>query len=128
MASKEQTTGTEQINRAIQQLDQVTQQNSATSEELAAAAKELATQAEQLQQAIAFFRVDEMDQQTLNDEKDAFAVIQPKFPHRKTDYLPHHKDIEQEKGNGNGNSRSYPFDTEELGETGDDQDDEFERY
>ena len=56
-ASKEQTSGTDQINRAIQQLDTVTQQNSATSEELSATAEELASQAEMLQQTIAFFNV-----------------------------------------------------------------------
>jgi methyl-accepting chemotaxis protein len=57
-ASKEQTTGAGQINRAIQQLDQVTQQNSATAEELSATAEELSSQAEHLQQTIAFFQVD----------------------------------------------------------------------
>ncbi len=50
-ASKEQSSGARQINRAIQQLDQVIQENAATSEELAG-------QAEQLQQAIAFFKTD----------------------------------------------------------------------
>ena len=50
-ASKEQTAGAEQINRAIQQLDQVIQENASSSEELAG-------QAHQLQQAIAFFKTD----------------------------------------------------------------------
>ena len=57
-ASREQSSGVEQINRAIQQLDQVTQHNSATSDTLAATAKELAAQAEQLQHATAFFQVE----------------------------------------------------------------------
>jgi methyl-accepting chemotaxis protein len=61
-ASKEQNIGTGQINRAIQQLDQVIQQNAATSEEMASTAEELATQAEHLQQAIAFFKTDNIDQ------------------------------------------------------------------
>lgn len=56
-ASREQSAGTDQINKAIQQLDQVTQSNSATSEELAAMAEELASQAVQLQHTIAFFKV-----------------------------------------------------------------------
>lgn len=56
-ASREQSTGTGQINKAIQQLDTVTQQNSATSEEMAATAEELASQADMLQQTIAFFAV-----------------------------------------------------------------------
>ncbi len=57
-ASKEQKTGADQINRAIQQLDTVIQQNSASSEEMAATAEELASQADALQQTIAFFQVD----------------------------------------------------------------------
>ena len=56
-ACKEQDTGADQINRAIQQLDQVIQQNAGASEEMASTAEELASQAEQLQGTIAFFRV-----------------------------------------------------------------------
>jgi methyl-accepting chemotaxis protein len=63
-ASREQTTGTGQINKAIQQLDTVTQQNSATSEEIAATAEELAAQADMLRQTIAFFRVKGGDEST----------------------------------------------------------------
>jgi methyl-accepting chemotaxis protein len=56
-ASREQQTGGEQVNRAIQQLDQVTQQNATNSEELATTATELATQAESLKTAITVFKV-----------------------------------------------------------------------
>ena len=127
-ASKEQTTGTEQINRAIQQLDQVTQQNSATSEELTATAEELAAQAEQLQQAIAFFIVDEMDQKPLNDDAYSVAAIGPKFPHRTREHFVYQKGMTQEKGIGNDKSRGHLFDSDQPGETGDNQDEEFERY
>ena len=127
-ASKEQTTGTEQINRAIQQLDQVTQQNSATSEELTATAEELAAQAEQLQQAIAFFIVDEMDQKPLNDDAYSVAAIGPKFPHRTREHFVYQKGMTQEKGIGNDKSRGHLFDCDQPGETGDNQDEEFERY
>jgi methyl-accepting chemotaxis protein len=58
-ASAEQSTGAEQVNKAIMQLDQVIQQNAAASEEMASTAEELSSQAEVLQSAIAFFRVDE---------------------------------------------------------------------
>lgn len=68
-ASREQDSGTQQINQAVQQLDQVTQQNSATSEELAATAEELAGQAEMLQQAISFFKTDEVDNAVLQKEQ-----------------------------------------------------------
>ena len=72
-ASKEQYAGTEQINQAIQQLDHVTQQNAATSEELASTAEELAAQGEMLQQTIAFFKMDDIDQ-TAQAEK--YAITQ----------------------------------------------------
>lgn len=56
-ASAEQSTGANQVNKAIQQLDQVIQQNAAASEELASTAEELSSQAEQLQASIGFFTV-----------------------------------------------------------------------
>ncbi|HBG06773.1 MAG: chemotaxis protein [Geobacteraceae bacterium GWC2_58_44] len=56
-ACKEQDTGAEQINKAIQQLDQVIQQNAGASEEMASTAEELASQAGQLQGTIAFFKI-----------------------------------------------------------------------
>jgi len=58
-ACREQDTGADQINQAIQQLDKVTQQNAGASEEASATSEELAAQAEQLQTTIAFFRTDE---------------------------------------------------------------------
>jgi methyl-accepting chemotaxis protein len=57
-ASREQDAGAEQINKAIQQLDQVIQQNASASEEMASTAEELTGQSEQLQDLIAFFRVE----------------------------------------------------------------------
>ena len=58
-ASREQDTGADQINRAIQQLDQVIQANAGASEEMASTAEELSSQAEQLQTAVAFFKIDD---------------------------------------------------------------------
>ena len=55
-ASGEQSSGAEQVNKAVQQLDQVIQQNAAASEEMASTAEELSAQAEVLQSAIAFFK------------------------------------------------------------------------
>jgi methyl-accepting chemotaxis protein len=54
-ASKEQTTGADQINSAIQQLNQVIQQNAGAAEEMASTAEELASQAEQQQGMIESF-------------------------------------------------------------------------
>ncbi|MEW5774490.1 MAG: methyl-accepting chemotaxis protein [Thermodesulfobacteriota bacterium] len=56
-ASREQDAGAEQINKAIQQLDQVIQQNAAAAEEMASTSEELSSQAVQLQQTMAFFRL-----------------------------------------------------------------------
>ncbi|HEY4556507.1 MAG TPA: methyl-accepting chemotaxis protein [Lysobacter sp.] len=58
-ASLEQASGVGQINSAMTQLSQVTQQNAAASEELAATAEEMSSQAEQLQQAMAFFSLEQ---------------------------------------------------------------------
>ncbi|GFO56004.1 chemotaxis protein [Geomonas sp. Red276] len=55
-ACREQDTGAEQINKAIQQLDQVIQANAGASEEMASTAEELSSQAEQLQTSVSFFK------------------------------------------------------------------------
>lgn len=57
-ASIEQTSGTNQINNAIQQLNQVTQQSAAIAEEMATSAEELSSQAEQLKEIVSYFKVD----------------------------------------------------------------------
>ncbi len=57
-ASKEQDTGADQVNKAIQQLDQVIQQNAAAAEEMASTSEELNAQADQLQETISFFKSD----------------------------------------------------------------------
>jgi methyl-accepting chemotaxis protein len=58
-SSKEQTTGTDQINVSIQQLNQVIQQNAGSAEEMASTAEELASQANHLMETMTFFRVNE---------------------------------------------------------------------
>jgi methyl-accepting chemotaxis protein len=56
-SSREQSSGADQVTKAITQLDSVIQQNSAASEELAASAEELSGQAIGLQEAMAFFKL-----------------------------------------------------------------------
>ncbi len=58
-ASKEQTSGADQINSAIQQLNQVIQQNAGMAEEMSSTAQELSAQAGQLQSSISFFKIEE---------------------------------------------------------------------
>ena len=57
-ASIEQSTGIEQVNRALNQMDEVTQQNSALVEENAATAKTLEHQAKSMDEQVAFFQID----------------------------------------------------------------------
>ncbi|HET7506715.1 MAG TPA: methyl-accepting chemotaxis protein, partial [Kofleriaceae bacterium] len=58
-ASREQSAGIEQTNKALQDLDRVTQQNASAAEQMAATSAELSSQAQQLQTAIAFFQIDD---------------------------------------------------------------------
>ncbi|MGV2287729.1 methyl-accepting chemotaxis protein [Trinickia sp. YCB016] len=58
-ASEEQSTGIDQVARAVTQMDQVTQQNAALVEEAAAAAHSLEDQASKLRATVAVFRLDD---------------------------------------------------------------------
>jgi methyl-accepting chemotaxis protein len=56
-ASQEQSTGIDQVNKAVTQMDQVTQANAAQTEELSSTAQSLAAQAAQLQALVGGFKV-----------------------------------------------------------------------
>jgi methyl-accepting chemotaxis protein len=56
-SSSEQSSGVNQINKAVSQLDSVAQQNASASEELASTAEELTSQAESLKNSIGFFKI-----------------------------------------------------------------------
>ncbi|CAB3700285.1 methyl-accepting chemotaxis protein [Paraburkholderia rhynchosiae] len=58
-ASEEQSSGIDQVARAVNQMDEVTQQNAALVEEAAAAASSLEDQAGKLRSAVAVFQLDE---------------------------------------------------------------------
>lgn len=60
-ASEEQSSGIDQVNQAIAQMDEVTQQNAALVEQAAAAAASLEDQAASLREAVAIFRVNEVE-------------------------------------------------------------------
>ena len=57
-ASHEQSSGIEQVNRAVSQMDEVTQQNAALVEQAAAAAASMADQARELKAAVAVFALE----------------------------------------------------------------------
>jgi methyl-accepting chemotaxis protein-1 (serine sensor receptor) len=60
-ASEEQSSGIDQVARAVTQMDEVTQQNAALVEEAAAAAQSLEDQAGKLRTAVAVFQLEEGD-------------------------------------------------------------------
>src|SRR5262249_26617730 len=57
-ASKEQSTGVEEINKAVSQMDEMTQQNAALVEESAAAGRTLQEQAQNLHSRMSEFTID----------------------------------------------------------------------
>ncbi len=57
-ASQEQSSGIEQVNKAVMSMDEATQQNAALVEEAAAAAEALTQQAAQLSELMARYRTD----------------------------------------------------------------------
>jgi methyl-accepting chemotaxis protein len=56
-ASREQSVGVAQVNKAMTQVDQITQRNASGAEELSSTAEEMAGQAESLDQLMSFFRI-----------------------------------------------------------------------
>jgi len=83
-ASKEQASGSDQINAAIQQLNQVIQQNAGSAEEMSSTAGELSFQAEQLQSAIAFFKVDERGARVGRTVTAEQSAAVPQFQERRS--------------------------------------------
>jgi len=77
-SSEEQASGINQISQSMGQLDQATQQSAAASEELAATSEELSGQAEQLQQAVAYFQLDQGSQSQHSLHEERRAPIKPK--------------------------------------------------
>ncbi|MEZ4745217.1 MAG: nitrate- and nitrite sensing domain-containing protein [Calditrichia bacterium] len=79
IASSEQSSGIEQINKAIQQFDQAIQQNAASAEELSASATELQATATEVKTAIDFFSLNQSDisQSQLGLPKRRTALPQP---------------------------------------------------
>jgi methyl-accepting chemotaxis protein len=63
-ASREQSSGIEQVNKAVMQMDEMTQQNAALVEESTAASQSMATQARALSQTMERYRVDESESHT----------------------------------------------------------------
>ncbi|MDF1562898.1 MAG: methyl-accepting chemotaxis protein [Deltaproteobacteria bacterium] len=130
-ASREQSTGAEQINRAIQQLDQVIQQNAGAAEEMASTAEELSSQASQMQSTIGFFHLGRHQQTRNGHRRGESRGHHPEL----TSFLArlgHAEDEEPREsrngsnGHGHGNGNGVHLDLGMV--AGDEQDAEFERY
>ncbi|WMD22613.1 methyl-accepting chemotaxis protein [Achromobacter seleniivolatilans] len=84
-ASDEQSSGIDQVNRAVSQMDEVTQQNAALVEEAAAAAGSLQDQAVRLSEAVAVFKINageviEVPARQLAQQRPAPRVAAPVAP------------------------------------------------
>ncbi len=75
-ASQEQSSGIDQVNKAVTQMDQVVQSNAAQTEELTSTAQSLASQAQQLQALVGRFNV--------NDGRQANGMMVAALPAAKT--------------------------------------------
>lgn len=77
-ASQEQSSGVNEVNKAMGQLDQVSQQSASASEELAAIAEELQAQAEKLLSSISFFKLGKQATfQSVVESKHSKPVAKP---------------------------------------------------
>ena len=97
-ASGEQTTGADQIQKAIEQLDQVTQQNASASEEMASTSEELSSQSQHLQATIAYFKIGANGHGGGSRKIEKIGVVKPDAKHA---IEVAHLEKEAKAGNGN---------------------------
>ncbi|HEX7645351.1 MAG TPA: methyl-accepting chemotaxis protein [Burkholderiaceae bacterium] len=77
-ASQEQSSGIEEINRAIAQMDEMTQQNAALVEQAAAAAESMQSQVGKLAESVAVFKLQEGDAATPHVQVERLPVAPPR--------------------------------------------------
>ena len=81
-ASREQSSGIEQVNKAVVQMDETTQQNAALVEEAAAASQAIVEQAQQLNSFIAKYKVADLAHGATRDVKPAPRAAERRAPQR----------------------------------------------
>ena len=81
-ASKEQSVGIEEINRAVSSMDESTQQNAALVEEAAAAAKSLQDQAAHLEDLVSRFQLDDEAHNIGESRLKTVHPLSPRIAHR----------------------------------------------
>lgn len=94
-ASQEQSSGVNEVNKAMGQLDQVSQQSASASEELAAIAEELQAQAERLMSSISFFKLGKLSTVANHPEKKPTRNAPPKQPISKKESLDDHSKFQK---------------------------------
>ncbi|QTA88350.1 methyl-accepting chemotaxis protein [Desulfonema magnum] len=131
-ASNEQSTGAEQINKAIQQLEQVIQQNTTVSEEMASASEamastseELTSQAVQLRNTIGYFKLDDAEQITASETEPETDPERKLLSAKERQKL---KDTNMEKTKTGAKVSTDFNEMSKSGKYDDDYDDEFEKY
>ncbi|MDY3562523.1 methyl-accepting chemotaxis protein [Gemmata sp. JC673] len=107
-ASREQSAGIEQVNKAVSQMDTVTQRNASQTEEMSATAQALTDQAAQLRDLLARFK--------LGHARPALAPRQAKAPAAPRPRLAVAKALGQRSPSGNGHIGSHEL--EALGGEG----------
>jgi len=128
-ASNEQNTGAEQINSAIQQLNQVVQQNASAAEEMSSTSEELSSQAMQLQEAIAFFKIDKDGTRKTEKAVRKSAKIAHVAP--KAQVIKAHHDaprVLKGRDTGSAGHAGVLIDLSDHESSGDVSDDDFEKY
>jgi methyl-accepting chemotaxis protein len=85
-ASREQSSGVNQINRAMSQVDEVTQRNASSAEELSSTAEEMAAQSEALMQLMAFFKTSDGDVSAFSFQRTGGTrtAVRPTQPKQRT--------------------------------------------
>ncbi len=96
-ASIEQSSGIDQVGKAIQQMDQVTQSTAANAEEAASASEELSAQAQTTKEQVAI-----LSAQVGGSSDEGLDTY--KKPPVRTRAISHKPVVSKAKGNGNGNS------------------------
>ncbi len=84
--SREQSSGVNQINKAMGQVDQVTQRNAAAAEELSSTAEEMASQAVALQQLLAFFRLGSIEEEKKEAPRPEASSEAPQRPRERSSF------------------------------------------
>ncbi|MBP3958900.1 HAMP domain-containing protein [Gemmata sp. G18] len=107
-ASKEQSTGIDQVNKAVSQMDSITQRNASQTEEVSATAQALTDHAEQLRDLVARFK--------LGDEGRAVPRVTPKVGRAKPPATKPRPAVARAMSTGNG--RAHELDR--LGSAGND--------